>query len=156
MARFWDGRHFLVYPLGGKVKTEPTSLLNLMPLVLGEYLPKEVFSRMADDLEQRFLTPFGVATEDPTSALYAADGYWRGPIWAPSTYLLVDGLRRGGREALATEIARRFCDLVAHAGGHYENYDALTGEGLRTRGVAWTSAVDVLLMHEFQRDPSPQ
>lgn len=155
IARFWDGRHFLVFPLGGTVITQPTSLLNLMPLVLGEFLPPEVFSRMANDLEQRFLTPFGLSTEDPTSALYTPDGYWRGPIWAPTTYLLVDGLRRGGRETLAIEIARRFCDLVAHAGGHYENYDALTGEGLRTRGFAWTSAVDVLLMHEYLLAPPP-
>jgi hypothetical protein len=153
MSRFWDGRHFLVHPLGGKVIPEPTSLLNLMPLVLGEHLDKAVFDTMADELERRFLTPFGPATEDPTSRLYKADGYWRGPVWAPATYLLVDGLRRGGREDLAREIARRFCDLVAHAGGHYENYDALTGEGLRTRGFAWTSAVNVLLMHEFLLEP---
>lgn len=53
--------------------------------------------RIANDLEQRFLTPFGLATEDPTSQLYAPNGYWRGPIWAPTTYLLVDGVRRGGR-----------------------------------------------------------
>jgi len=120
-----------------------------MPLVLGPFLDKAVFNTMADDLERRFLTQFGPATEAPTSPLYTADGYWRGPIWAPSTYLLVDGLRRGGRDDLAREIARRFCDLVVQAGGHYENYDALTGAGLRTRGFAWTSAVNVLLMHEY-------
>ena len=36
-----------------------------------------------------------------------------------------------------------------------ENYDALTGEGLRTRGFAWTSAVDLLLMHQYLLDPTP-
>ncbi len=156
MSRFWDGEHFLVRPIGGNVITKPTSLLNLMPLVLGEYLPADVFARMADDLTRRFLTPFGPATEAPTSPLYVPDGYWRGPVWAPSTYLLVDGLRRGGREDLAREIARRFSDLVAYAGGHYENYDALGGTGLRTRGFAWTSAVDLLLMHEYLVDGSPR
>lgn len=156
MARFWDGEHFLVRPIGGTVITRPTSLLNLMPLVLGEHLPADVFARMADDLERRFLTPFGPATEAPASPLYVADGYWRGPIWAPSTYLLVDGLGRGGRMDLAREIARRFSDLTAHAGGYYENYDALSGKGLRTRGFAWTSAVDILLMHEYLLTPAPR
>ena len=156
MARFWDGEHFLVRPIGGEVIAEPTSLLNLMPLVLGEHLDQAVFTRMADDLQRRFLTPFGPATEAPASPLYVADGYWRGPIWAPSTYLIADGLRRGGRADLAEEIARRFSDLVARAGGYYENYDALSGTGLRTRGFAWTSAVALLFMHEYPGRPSPQ
>ncbi|MEZ5420517.1 MAG: trehalase family glycosidase [Vicinamibacterales bacterium] len=153
LRRFWDGRHFLVRPLGGAVVSEPTSLLNLMPLVLGAQLPPPVFARLADDLEQHFLTRFGPATERPDSPHYEPDGYWRGPIWAPATYLLVDGLRRGGRLDLAREIARRFCDMVTGAGGHYENYDALTGRGLRTKGFAWTAAVRVLLLHEYLRTP---
>jgi hypothetical protein len=65
------------------------------------------------------------------------------------TYLLADGLKRGGRADLAHEIAKRFCNLVAQAGGHYENYDSLSGKGLRCRGFAWTSAVDLLFMNEF-------
>jgi len=150
MARFWNGRHFVVRKVGQEaVDAEPTSLLNLMPLVLGEHLDKAVFKLLAEELEGRFLTPYGPATEDPSSPHYQSDGYWRGPIWAPTTYLLADGLRRGGRPDLAREIARRFCDLVVRAGGHYENYDSLSGQGLRCRGFAWTSAVDLLLMHEY-------
>lgn len=154
MARFWNGRHFVVREVGQEaVDAEPTSLLNLMPLVLGEHLDKAVFKQLSEELEQRFLTPFGPATEDPLSPHYQSDGYWRGPIWAPTTYLLVDGLRRGGRPDLAREIAKRFCDMVARAGGHYENYDSLSGQGLRCRGFAWTSAVDVLLMNECLMKP---
>ena len=51
---------------------------------------------LAGILEERFLTEHGPATEAPDSPRYESDGYWRGPIWAPSTYLIVDGLRRGG------------------------------------------------------------
>ena len=32
----------------------------------------------------------------PTRRTTSADGYWRGPIWAPSTVLIEDGLRRAG------------------------------------------------------------
>ena len=42
------------------------------------------------------LTPYGLATELPTSPHYLDDGYWRGPIWAPATVLVEDGLRRAG------------------------------------------------------------
>ncbi|WLT31611.1 amylo-alpha-1,6-glucosidase [Geothrix sp. PMB-07] len=155
MTQFWNGQHFVVRRVGqATVDPEPTSLLNLMPLVLGEHLDKAVFHALAKELEGRFLTPFGLATEDPMSPHYRSDGYWRGPIWAPTTYLLADGLRRGGRPDLSRLIARRFCDMVARAGGHYENYDSLSGQGLRCRGFAWTSAVDLLLMHEYLQGPS--
>ncbi|MBI1753746.1 MAG: hypothetical protein HY014_11040 [Acidobacteria bacterium] len=156
MARFWNGRHFVVRKAGQEAADpEPTSLLNLMPLVLGEHLDKAVFNTLAKELEARFLTPYGPATEDPQSPHYRSDGYWRGPIWAPTTYLLADGLRRGGRPDLSRLIAKRFCDMVARAGGHYENYDSLSGQGLRCRGFAWTSAVDLLLMHEYLQGPLP-
>lgn len=152
LAEFWNGKQFLVKKVGqGPVTSHSTSLLPLMTLTLGEHLPKPVFETLVKDLEARFLTPWGPATELPTSPLYKPDGYWRGPIWAPSTYMLADGLRRGGRPDLAKEIARRFCDLVEHAGGHWENYDALTGAPLRCKGFAWTSAVDLLFRHEYLR-----
>jgi hypothetical protein len=150
LDRFWKDGRFLVRWAGrARPEPAPTSLLPLMPLVLGDLLPPEVFKALASDLERRFLTPWGPATEDPSSALYRPDGYWLGPVWAPTAYLLADGLRRGGRKDLAYAIARRFCDLVAHAGGCYENYDALSGKGLRCRGFAWTSAVEILFLNEY-------
>jgi len=151
-TEFWNGHSFVVKAVGGPAPDpDPTSLLPLMPLVLGEWLDKEIFRTMADRLESRFLTPIGPATEDPMSPRYLADGYWRGPVWAPTALLLADGLRRGGRADLAREIARRFADTVERAGGHYENYDSLSGKGLRCRGFAWTSAVDLVFMHDYLR-----
>lgn len=146
----WTGERF-VGRLNGTHDTidPPTSLLALMPIVLGEHLEKDKFDKLVAVLELDFLTPFGLATEAPSSPLYEADGYWRGPIWAPSTYLIVDGLRRGGREDLAAEISKRFCDMIQHvAHGNYENFDALTGKGLRAPGYTWTASVNMLLMLE--------
>jgi glycogen debranching enzyme len=120
-----------------------------MPVVLGSRLERNKFTRLVQRVESDFLTPFGLATENPRSRLYQSDGYWRGPIWAPSTYLIVDGLDRGGRRDLAVEIASRFCKLVRTAGGFYENYDALTGQGLRDCGYTWTAAVTLLLISEY-------
>jgi hypothetical protein len=149
-SEYWNGRSFVVKDEGGAAPDpEPTSLLPLMPLVLGEMLEKGIFRTLADRLQSRFLTPIGPASEDPMSPRYLADGYWRGPVWAPAALLLADGLRRGGRPDLAREIARRFCAAVDRAGGHYENYDSLSGKGLRCRGFAWTSAVDLVFRHDY-------
>lgn len=149
-SEFWNGRSFVVKAVGGPTPDpDPTSLLPLMPLVLGEWLNKDIFQTLAHRLQDRFLTPIGPATEDPMSPRYLPDGYWRGPVWAPTALLLADGLRRGGCMDLAREIACRFCDTVDHAGGHYENYDSLSGKGLRCRGFAWTSAVDLVFRHDY-------
>jgi glycogen debranching enzyme len=89
----------------------------------------------------------------PTSPHHQADGYWRGPIWAPSTVLIEDGLRRAGHTALADEVSRRFRALC-ETSGFAENFDALTGSGLRDRAYTWTASSYLLLAaaHQQRRD----
>ncbi|KUO15559.1 amylo-alpha-1,6-glucosidase [Streptomyces dysideae] len=120
-----------------------SSLLDLMPIVLGEHLPDEISGVLAARIEAH-LTPYGLATELPTSPHYLSDGYWRGPIWAPATVLVEDGLRRGGHLRLADEISARFRALC-ETHGFAENFDALTGTGLRDRAYTWTASSYLLL-----------
>ncbi len=121
----------------------PYSLLNVMPLVLGKRLPADIISHLKSDIQPGgpFLTDFGLASESLASPAYTADGYWRGPIWAPPTYLIVDGLHDAGETDLARLIAQRYCDMITTNPGFYENYDALSGKGLRCPGICWTAAV---------------
>ena len=133
-----------------KYEEKPTSLQAIMPIVLGDLLDKDKFDRLVEILRRDFLTENGPATEAPNSPLYRSDGYWGGPIWAPSTYLIVDGLKRGGRIDLAKRIAKSFCDMVQYkAKGNYENFDAITGKGLRDPGYTWTASVYMLLIWEY-------
>jgi hypothetical protein len=95
LEQLWSGGRFVARsPVSGETWST-SSLLHLMPIVLGEQLPAEISGALADRIRQH-LTPHGLATELPTSMHYAADGYWRGPIWAPATVLIEDGLRRAG------------------------------------------------------------
>lgn len=121
---------------------ESDSLLPHLALALGERLPAEIRRACVAQLTEpgRFQTPHGLATESRRSPYYEADGYWRGPIWAPSTMLLVDGLEQAGEKELARSIARGFCTMC-HEHGLAENFDALAGAGLRDRGYTWTSSV---------------
>lgn len=122
----------------------------MMSLLLGENLDAEMFNRMVKQLDD-FLTPYGLASEMPSSPLYRSDpdAYWCGPIWAPAMYLVIDGLNRGGRRDLAIDLAQRFDRLIQKAGGYYENFDAKTGKGLKTKAYTWTSSVHLLLLHEY-------
>lgn len=147
----WRGDRFVCVTSGThEFDAAPTALLPLMPIALGELLDKDKFELCVAELERRFLTPYGIASEDPKSPKYEIDSYWRGPIWASSTCLIVDGLRRGGREDLAKEIARRYCDMMRYpAGGTFECHDALNGSGLRAPGFSWTAAVSLYFMWEY-------
>ena len=102
------------------------------------------------DRVARHLTDHGPATERRDSPEYAADGYWRGPIRAPSTLLIEDGLRRAGHVELADEISRRFRTLC-ETSGFAENFDADTGAGLRDRAYTWTASVYLVLARAAAR-----
>jgi glycogen debranching enzyme len=117
---------------------------------LGKRLKSEQSAPLLEGLIQpgRFLTENGLATESVKSRFYSSDGYWRGPIWAPSTMLLVDAVERLGRRELAQDLALRYCKMAAKS-GMPENYDAVSGAALRDRAYSWTSSVFLILAKEY-------
>ncbi|MFH9590274.1 amylo-alpha-1,6-glucosidase [Streptomyces luteogriseus] len=149
LDQLWAADGFVARAVDTGETWSSSSLLDLMPVVLGEHLPADVGSTLADHIKAH-LTPYGLATELPTSPHYLADGYWRGPIWAPATVLIEDGLRRAGHERLADDISARFRALC-ETHGFAENFDALTGTGLRDRAYTWTASSYLLLAEAHAR-----
>lgn len=148
LGRLWSGEVFQARGVESGLTWSSRSLLDLMPIVLGERLPAGVRDRLVVRLEGH-LTDHGLATEHPQSPEYRSDGYWRGPIWAPATVLVEDGLRRAGACDLADRISERFRRLC-ETSGFAENFDALSGEGLRDRAYTWTAAAYLILARDQQ------
>lgn len=151
IAYFWNGEKFTCKrTIDKSYKKESQSLMRFMPLVLGQRLPEAIRTTMLKDLQSQNgnITAFGLATESPASSLYESDGYWRGPIWAPTTYILIDGLMQMGKKELARDLALKFCKMCAKS-GFAENFEAQTGAPLRDSGYTWTSSVFLLLAGEF-------
>lgn len=144
-----DGDRFVARGAHSGRTWPSSSLLDLMPIVLGDELPEPVHTALAARIAAH-LTAFGPATEHPESEHYQDDGYWRGPIWAPSTVLIEDGLRRAGHAELADEISARFRGLCERS-GFAENFDARTGEGLRDRAYTWTASAYLILAAAHER-----
>lgn len=149
VASLWDGEAFFAQGVLNSRRSKTTSLLTLLPIVAGEYLGPEISGRLAAGIA-RHLTAYGPATQLPGSPEYEDDGYWRGPIWAPSTVLIEDGLRRSGYPELADEVSLRFRALC-EGSGFAENFDALSGAGLRDRAYTWTASSYLLLAREASR-----
>jgi len=151
LAQLWVGGRFVARGTDSGHAHSSSSLLDLIAIVLGPKLPEEVRAALATSIESH-LTVHGLATELLSSPEYRSDGYWRGPIWAPSTVLVEDGLRRSGFVALADEISRRFRALCERS-GFAENFDAETGTGLRDHAYTWTaSSYLILAAAHAQRD----
>jgi glycogen debranching enzyme len=149
LDELWQGTRFAARATHTGRLRPSSSLLDLMPIVLGGDLPPRVTGRLAAGIAGH-LTEHGPATEPAGTPHYAADGYWRGPIWAPATVLIEDGLRRAGHADLADTVSRRFRALCERS-GLADNFDAVTGAGLRDRAYTWTAAGYLILAAEQGR-----
>ena len=144
----WDGTDLVAIGADSRQPSTATSLLTLLPIAAGDRLPEHIRERLVAGIRDH-LTEFGPATEIPGTEHYESDGYWRGPIWAPSTVLIESGLRTSGYPELADLVSQRFralCELSGFA----ENFDAVTGEGLRDRAYSWTASAYLLLAGEAE------
>jgi hypothetical protein len=140
-----DEGFFAVGARSGTV-SKRSSLLNLLPVLASDRFASDVSDALAARIAAH-LTPWGPATQLVETPEYEDDGYWRGPIWAPSTMLIEEGLRRGGHAELADTINERFRALCEKS-GFAENFDARTGAGLRDRAYTWTASVYLVFAHE--------
>lgn len=141
----WVGDRFVARSSATGAVAETPTLMLFLPLMLGDRLPGDVRDALLRRIRSSgLITGHGVATESVGSGGYEDDGYWRGPIWAPTTLMIVEGLRACGDKDLAALIAERFSRCVAEA-GMAENFDARTGAGLRDRAYSWTASVFLLL-----------
>lgn len=146
-GHFWDEeKKCMTGRISGTHETVYSdSLILYLPLLLGRRLPERILKKMVEDLKQdgAFLTEHGFATERLQSQWYSADGYWRGPIWGPSTFLLCEGLKLCSEYVFADEIRVKFLSMCAEKMAMPENFDAVTGEALRDSALVWTASVFV-------------
>ncbi len=147
LDRLWHGGQFVSLNVRrGRPARRGDCLLNQMPVILGERLPLPYREAVAAALRPggRFVTRHGPATESPASPCHNPAGYWRGPVWAPVTMMIVDGLRRGGHFSQAARVSRAFLDLCARS-GFAENFNPGTGEPLCDQAYTWTSSAFLCL-----------
>lgn len=150
VAHSWNGRYFDSKRSGEhQFENGEKCLLSYFPLLLGNMLPDSVLKPLVKSFKNSgLMTETGLATESPASAKYSPDGYWRGPIWAPTTILMVEALEKCGEKQLAKELALKFCNMC-RKNGFAENYDALTGKNLRCQSYTWTTSVYLILENKY-------
>jgi putative isomerase len=148
LAHFRRGDRLVPLMSGSHNEVDSQSLIQYVPLILGDRLPPEVARSMVADLRDGYITDWGVATERPDSPQFIRHGHWRGPIWPPSTMLIVDGLAAVGENELALELCRKYAALVRKS-GFCEKFDPLDGDEMADRAYTWGSSVFLILAHDY-------
>jgi putative isomerase len=143
IAQLWTGERFVAKGARTGAVVSGDSALMLVPLMLGKRLPAPIRDGLVAEV-RRFMTAYGIPSEHTTSSYYETDGYWSGAIWAPVTYQIVVGLLACDERDLALDLSRRFCEM-ANRSGMAENFNALTGDGLKDSAYTWTASVFLLL-----------
>jgi hypothetical protein len=155
IERMWRGDHFVALHDGDHKVVESQSLLMFLPLVLGRDIPENIRKTLINRLKKEgdFLSTYGLASESLKSPHYVRDGYWLGPMWAPSSMLLIEAIDEDGDHAFADDLRERFLNAVIKS-GFAENFDPQTGEGFRDPTYTWTSSVFLILAHELNVEKS--
>ncbi len=150
VEELWRDDRFVARLANDGSYVESQSLIPWLPIILGQRLPAEMRVALKNGIEGH-LTKWGLSTEKLGSPFYRKDGYWKGSIWAPSTFIAVTGLERSGFKDLANTIANRFCTMCGSS-GFPENFNAETGEPLRCPAYTWTASVFLLFAENMNRN----
>ncbi|WP_325059584.1 MGH1-like glycoside hydrolase domain-containing protein [Vitreimonas sp.] len=167
----WDEREGLYFDrdiaTGAFIRSRAiTSLLPLWAAAPDQRQAKRLVDHIVNPAAFNTLTPLpSVALDDPA---FERD-MWRGPVWINTAYAVIEGLRRYGFHAAASDLAFRLCDGVyrtyGHTGRFHEFYDptahtiahlhrkrgnrwkAITlGKSPVTDFVGWTGLVNTLVV----------
>jgi len=151
LETLWDDTTEQYYPrnaVTGELIRVPT-IATFLPLWSGT-LPTARAAQLVERLRQptQFWPSFPVPSVPLDSPQFEAAGYWKGPAWVNTNWIIVEGLRAHGELELAETLRRRTVDLV-DAGGCFEYFSALTGEGHGAADFSWTAALAVELIGDL-------
>jgi len=138
-ATFWDETDGMYYDRNEKTGklVKVKSATCFMPLFAGAATPERAKRIVHEHLmnEQEFWLAYPVASYAKTEPDYYQGSHkecnWRGPTWAPTNYMIFQGLMRYGFRAEAKVLSDRLLEMAVEKNPVLrEYYDAETGLGL--------------------------
>jgi len=141
--RYWDGSFSQkkaasnFYPLLAKIPDQERALL----------LKKRLLN------EEEYWGEYVVPTISRDDPEFADQDHWRGKIWSPTNYLIYQGLKAYGFDAVASEYAKKSAELFMRSWVNFqlcpENFDSRTGEAGGLRYQSWGPLFALVALEEY-------
>jgi hypothetical protein len=158
----WDEKEGMYFDRNEKTgkRVYVKSATNFMALFAGAATPERAKRMVREHLlnANEFWLTYPVASYAKTEPDYyqnptAKECNWRGPTWAPTNYMIFQGLRGYGFEIEARELARRLFHMaIVKNPVLREYYNAETGEGLgQTRFWGFTALYYGMLLESYAK-----
>jgi hypothetical protein len=156
---FWDEKQGMYFDRNEKTgeRIYVKSATNFMPLFAGAATPQRAKRMIHEHLlnPEEFWLSYPVASYAKTEPDYYQGSHhecnWRGPSWAPTNYMIFQGLRAYGYKTEAHELATRLFNMALLKNPVLrEYYNAETGEGLgQTRFWGFTALYYGMLLESI-------
>ena len=134
-----DGLYLDELPTGHSTRVAASNFLPLVAGVPSRDQARRIIRTLRDP--SRFWGDWVIPTISRDDPAFKDQQYWRGSIWPPMNYLILQGLRRYGFDALAKDLAwkgaRMFLADRRRTGFCRENFDSRTGQGCGQRFQSW-------------------
>jgi len=127
------------------------SIAGLLPLYAGT-ISEERAAALVKTLENEHM--FGPAYPVPSVPLnspwFRASGYWQGPTWFNTNWLIIDGLKRYGYKEHAEALTEVTLEL-AKEHGFAEYFNPIDGSPHGAKNFSWTAALTIDLLHSTKK-----
>jgi len=152
-TRLWDEVSGFYYDVAPDGRLSPVKSIGAYWGLLAGVAPPERAARLIAHLDDpaSFNRPHRIPAQSADSPGYDGE-YWRGGVWPPANYMVLQALERAGQDDLAHAIARNHVDAVAQVfaqtGTLWEDYapeQIAPGWPAEPNFVGWTgiSAINI-------------
>jgi hypothetical protein len=141
----WDGERFAGLAPETRELIYSDSIIHYMPAILGDRLPEGILGKLVAELSDAdaFFSPWGIASEKMTSALFSPSGWGRGCVLPPAMMYIVTGLWDTKHRAFAKKAAENYCKALGGTGFPFF-IDPKTGKGMYY-GCSWANCAYAVL-----------
>jgi hypothetical protein len=122
------------------------SIATLMPLYSGD-ITKERAEQLVGLLRDKklFGSKYPVPSVPVKSEWFKPHGYWQGPMWVNTNWLIIQGLRQYGYEEEAAHIIAQTLKAIEEH-GFYEYFSPLDGTPAGAKNFSWSAALTIDLL----------
>lgn len=152
LESMWDAysgqyysRNFITHKL-----IKVPSIATLMPLYSGS-VSKERAEQLVGLLhdKKQFGSEFPVASVPVNSEWFKPHGYWQGPVWINTNWLIVKGLEEYGHKEEAAHIVQQTRKLI-EMNGFYEYFSPLDGSRAGAKNFSWSAALTIDMLNNYR------